>query len=124
MKVRSFWKVVINNWESAEKLEEVDYSDIEWTNIRPPDTAIKYKLPCEFIDGAWVIDETSSEGLLKYRQDRLIGTKEQPLKYAPNGDQLDMIYHWLESFLTEEQKESCPFYLNNYAVKEAHKKPT
>ena len=59
----------------------------------------------------------------QYKRDRRNGTAEKPIKYAPEGDQLDEIYQWLDGFLTSQQKLDCPFYQSNWKVKDAHKKP-
>lgn len=87
-----------------------DINKINWLNIEPiPTVELESK-----------IAELES---LQYQKDRINGTEEQPLKYASTGDQLDQIYHAIDSGLFGEDAKTSDFYLDNKAVKEAHDKP-
>lgn len=87
-----------------------DIDQIDWLNIELIPT----------IDLEAKIAELEA---LQYQLDRVTGTEEQPLKYAPKGDQLDQIYHAIDSGLFGEDAKTSDFYLDNKAVKEAHDKP-
>ncbi len=87
-----------------------DIDQIDWLNINP--------IPTPELEAK--IEEIKSR---QYQLDRVNGTEEQPLKYAPKGDQLDQIYHAIDSGLFGEDAKTSDFYLDNKAVKEAHDKP-
>ena len=61
---------------------------------------------------------------IQYQKDRVTGTEAKPLKYAPNGDQLDLIYHAIDQGLFGDLAKTSEFYINNKLVKDTHEKPT
>ncbi len=113
---RSFWKESITNWNESgvEILRETNWIDPFYTSTRPSNDAIKYKIPCDYIDYEWVLDETSDEFKNMYQLKR----EEE---YPPIDELIVALW---ENIIEDRPGASVSLEVKRQAVKFKHQKPS